>query len=88
MTDTASTASLLSLADEELLSLYLSLSPTNRDEVFISTVQAADLTGVSMRTIQLWAECGTVRAILIGRKYRILLESLREHLRCQMSRNL
>jgi hypothetical protein len=39
-----------------------------------------------MRTIQLWIECGTVRAIIVGRKYRIVLDSLRAHLERQMNR--
>ena len=39
-----------------------------------------------MRTIQLWIESGAVRAIVIGRKYRIVLESLRAHLESQMNK--
>ena len=47
----------------------------------------AKITGVSMRTIQLWIECGNVRAIVIGKKYRIVVASLRAHLEGQMERH-
>jgi len=86
MTDTASPADIADLTDAELLSLYLSLPPAAREKEFIVTAQAAEMTGVSMRTIQLWIESGAVRAIAIGRKYRIVVESLRGHLRSQMDR--
>jgi excisionase family DNA binding protein len=86
MTDTASPVGIDELQDAELLSLYLSLPPAPRERAFISTAQAAEVTGVSMRTIQLWIESGAVRAIFIGRKYRIVLESLRGHLERQMNR--
>jgi excisionase family DNA binding protein len=84
MAYTASPAGIANLTDEELLNLYLSLSPAFREEAFISTAHAAEITGVSMRTIQLWIESGDVRAIVIGRKYRIILESLKAHLEKQM----
>ena len=86
MSGTASPARLANLTDAELLSLYLSLPPLSREKIFVNTAQAAKITGVSMRTIQLWIECGTVRAIIVGRKYRILLESLRVHLESQMNK--
>ena len=83
MTETASPSKLASFSDAELLSLYLSSS---REKISVSTAQAAKITGVSMRTIQLWIECGTVRAITVGKRYRIVLESLRAHLEDQMNR--
>jgi excisionase family DNA binding protein len=86
MIDTASPARIARFTDEELLNLYLSLTPAPREKIFISTAQAAKITGVSMRTIQLWIECGTVRAISIGKRYRIVLESLKEHLGRQMNK--
>lgn len=88
MTDTASPVRMASLTDAELLSLYLSLSSASREKVFANTAQAAKITGVSMRTIQLWIECGTVRAIVVGSKYRIVLESLRAHLELQMNKRI
>ena len=86
MTETASPTNAASFTDTELLSLYLSLPPTHRDRAFVSTAQAANITGVSMRTIQLWIECGAVRAIAIGRKYKVVRDSLRAHLESQMRR--
>jgi excisionase family DNA binding protein len=74
------------LTNAELLRLYLSLPPGLRAKTFLTTAQAAEMTGVSMRTIQLWIESGAVRAIVIGRKYRIVLESLERHLASKMSR--
>lgn len=88
MTDTASTVRLASLSDAELLSLYLSSSPEAREEIFVNTASAAKITGVSIRTIQFWIECGAVRALLIGSKYRVLLESLRAHLELQMYKQI
>ena len=85
MTDTASPVRLASVTDAELLNLYLS-SPASREKIFVNTAQAAKITGVSMRTIQLWIECGTVRAIMVGSKYRIVFESLRAHLELQMNK--
>lgn len=87
MAETAPTARTTHFTGAELLSLYLSLPPERRENVFISTAEAAKITGVSTRTIQLWIECGALRAIVIGRKYRIVLESLEEHLRTQNKRN-
>jgi excisionase family DNA binding protein len=86
MTYRVSPAEVAQLTDAELLTLYLSLPPASREKVFINTAQASELTGLSMRTIQLWVECGTVRALVIGRKYKVVLKSLRAHLESQMSR--
>ena len=68
------------LPDEDLLSQYLSLPKLQREERFISTSRAADITGLSIRTIQFWAESGYVRSFNIGKKYRIERLSLVEHL--------
>lgn len=86
MTDTTALLGIARLADGELLSLYLSLPPEPREKTFITTAHAAEITGVSIRTIQLWIECGAVRAIAVGRKYRIVLESLRGYLESQMKK--
>ncbi len=79
-------AEIANLTDAELLHLYLSLPPALREKAFINTAQAAKITGLSMRTIQLWIESGAVRAIAIGRKYQIVLESLKAHLEGQISK--
>ena len=86
MTHTAALVSTPNPTDAELLSLYLSSPPDLREKTFITTAQAAEITGVSMRTIQLWIESGAVRAIVIGRKYRILVQSLRGHLEREVSK--
>lgn len=86
MTNTASPSMLTSATDAELLNLYLSLSPAAREKIFIDTAQAARITGVSVRTIQLWIESGAVRAILVGSKYRIVLDSLKAHLERQIEK--
>ncbi len=74
------------LTDEELLELYLSLPPKRRGESFTDTTHAAEITGVSVRSIQLWIESGAVRAIVVGGKYRIVLDSLKAYLKAQMNK--
>jgi excisionase family DNA binding protein len=86
MNEVCSPPRMAGLTDEELLSLYLSLPPEPRKKTFINTAQAAAITGVSMRTIQLWIESGAVRAIAIGGKYKIVFDSLKAHLEAQMNR--
>jgi excisionase family DNA binding protein len=74
------------LTDEELLELYLSLPPKRRGENFIDTAHAAKITGVSVRSIQFWIESGAVRAIAVGGKYRVVLDSLKAYLKAQMNK--
>lgn len=88
MPDTALSAKAARLSDTQLLDLYLSLPPVARENIFVNTAQAARVTGVSMRTIQHWIESGAVRAIAIGRKYLVVLESLRAHLKSQMNKRI
>jgi len=68
------------LTDDNLLDQYLSMPRKEREERFISTAQAAALTGLSVRTIQFWIETGSIQAIIIGRKYRVNVDSLRRYL--------
>jgi len=86
MTNHASSGGIAHLTDPELLTLYLSLAPAARERTFVRTVRAAEMTGVSMRTIQLWIEIGSVRAIVVGGKYRIVVDSLKAHLESQMDK--
>lgn len=86
MTHAVSPGQVTPLTDTELLDFYLSLPPSLRAEKFVTTSQAAQITGVSIRTIQLWIESGAVRAIVIGRKYRVVLDSLRVHLKIQVGK--
>ena len=71
-------------SDSDLLELYLSLPSDKRDERFINTARAAQLTGLSVRTIQFWIETEVIQAIVIGNKYQVDLDSLRSHLKRQL----
>jgi excisionase family DNA binding protein len=63
-------------ASEDLLRQYLSLPANQREQEFLSTRRAAKRVGVSTRTIQLWIEDGKIKAISVGRKYKVHLGSL------------
>lgn len=76
----------VNLTDEELLELYLSLPKEQREKRFIDTAQAAEITGLSVRTMQSWIESGVVRAVHIGKKYQVDLDSLREYLKDRTDR--
>ncbi len=65
---------------EDLLQHYLSLPATQREKEFLSTTKAAKRIGVSPRTIQLWIEDGKIKAISIGRNYKVHFESLLAHI--------
>ena len=39
-------------------------------EVFLRTAEVASRLNVAVRTIRLWAECGVVPALKIGRQWR------------------
>lgn len=69
----------------ELLHLYMSLQREQRDALFAGTARAARITGVARRTVQFWVESGYIEAIVIGRKYKISLESLRLFMRSRQS---
>ncbi len=64
-------------SEEDLLGLYLTLSPEARKERFATTAQAAELVGLSQRTIQWWVESGKILAVSVGKKYQVDLQSLR-----------
>lgn len=67
--------------DSELLQIYFTLPPEKRKERFADTARAADLFGLSQRTVQHWIKLGVIRALPIGRKYKVDLHSLRAHLK-------
>jgi excisionase family DNA binding protein len=69
------------LTDHELLEEYLASSAEGRDRQFPDTAGAAQIVGLSRRTIQLWIELGEIQAVLIGGKYRVSLDSLRAYLK-------
>jgi len=63
-------------AREELLKQYLSLPEDQREQKFPTTERAAQLIGMSRRTIQYWVEIKDVEAIFIGKICRVRLDSL------------
>ena len=75
------------LTEESLLDFYLLLPVQQRQERFVDTLRAAEITSLSVRTIQFWIECGRVDAVIIGRKYRVDLSSLRRYLKEQIQRH-
>jgi len=67
-------------SEADLLTRYLSLSPSKREELFPPTASAAVRVGVSQRTIQAWIDAGLIHAVPIGKKFRVHLESLLNYL--------
>lgn len=70
--------------NSNLLEMYLTLPHKQREQRFADTASAAKITGLTQRTIQLWIEFGAIRAIPIGRKYKIDLDSLKAYLRSRV----
>ncbi|MEJ2077648.1 MAG: helix-turn-helix domain-containing protein [Acidobacteriota bacterium] len=70
----------VSVGEERLLADYLQCPVSERRRRFLDTLSAAQLTGLSRRTIQWWVECGLVAAVMIGRRYQIEKGSLLSHL--------
>jgi excisionase family DNA binding protein len=68
----------------DLLNIFLGLPVKQREQRFADTASAAKITGLTQRTIQLWIEFGVIRAIPIGRKYQIDLESLIAYLKSRI----
>lgn len=61
---------------KKLLTVWLSCPASERDKQFLDTRAAAELVGVSQRTIRFWIESGCVQAVRIGEKYHIHRKSL------------
>ena len=74
----------VTLSEEDLLNLYLSLPEEERKQKFANTSEAAKMIGLSQRTIQTWIEGGFVAAIKLGRKYQVSLDSLRAYLKSRV----
>lgn len=70
--------------NKDLLEIYLTLPHKQREQRFVDTSAAAGITGLTQRTIQLWIEFGVIRAIPIGRKYKIDTESLIAYLKSRI----
>ena len=73
------------LSEYPLLDLFLSCNKEQREANFASTARVAELTGLSVRTIQSWIDIGQVQAVRIGKKYQIHMDSLKEALKRQTS---
>ena len=76
----AALAQTSAFTNSALLDLYLTTPNKQRDEQFLSTADAAEIAGLSQRTIQFWIDSGALCAIRIGKNYRVSLDSLREYL--------
>lgn|SRR5262249_2509247 len=63
-------------SDDELLQSYLDLPAEERDARFADVSRAAQIVGLSPRTIQRWAKHRHIQAIFIAERYRIEIESL------------
>jgi len=73
---TANKVSVVEYAEPDLLNLFFSLPLRQRELNFASTARAAEIVGLSQRTIQFWAQIGVIQSIRIGNKYQIYLRSL------------
>ena len=65
---------------EELLKQYLSLPEDQREQKFPTTTCAAQLVGMSRRTIQYWVEIEKIEAIFVGKICRVRFDSLMTYL--------
>jgi excisionase family DNA binding protein len=68
------------MVEDKLLHCYLTLNPEKRLERFADTSRAAEITGLSRRTIQFWIEVGQIHAVRLGKKYQVDLHSLYDYL--------
>lgn len=73
------------MTDEELLDLFLRMPIRIRDQQFIDTAKAAEIAGVTQRTIQIWIECRLIRAIRIRKRYRVNRDTLIDYLKRQLA---
>ena len=67
-------------SDSDLLKLYLSLPQYERRKRFADTAETAEIVGISRRTIQLWIELGQIRAVRVGKKYYVHIDSVHRYL--------
>ena len=73
----------LQSSDRDLLKLFLSLPRPERQHRFADTARTAEIVGMSRRTIQLWIELDQIRAVRVGKRYHVLLDSVYDYLnRC------
>jgi len=67
-------------AQGRLLKYWLSLSQEIRREEFADTRRAADIAGVSSRTMRNWIDAGFVCSLRIGKKHQISVNSLKRYM--------
>lgn len=72
--------------DQDLLAIYLWLSPARRGSAFASTTQIAREIGLSRRAVLYWIQNGSLRSIRIGKKHLIWRDSLVRYLEVKNSR--
>ncbi len=72
-------------AREELLKQYLSLPEDQREQKFPTTTRAAQLVGMSRRTIQYWVEIKNIEAIFVGKICRVKFDSLMTYLKSRVN---
>ncbi len=68
------------VSNEDLLTLWLSLSDKERQDKFADTATAARKIGLSQRTVQAWIDTDRIRAVPVGKKYQVYLVSLKRYL--------
>jgi len=74
---------------EKLLALYCKLSNDQRKQRFADTAYVAEKYGVSQRTVQHWISNGLIKAVLVGGKYKVDLQSVEKYLQqCERRREV
>lgn len=66
--------------ERELLDGWLSMSSDERRQKFADTARAAEISGVSRRTLLDWIHAGKVALLRVGKKHYVHLISLKTHL--------
>ncbi len=64
----------------ELLDGWFSMSTKERRQWYAGTARAAEIAGVSRRTLLDWIHAGKVASLRIGKKHHVYLMSLKTHL--------
>jgi excisionase family DNA binding protein len=66
----------------------MTLPADKRGRTFVTTAQAAEILGVTQRTIQWWIQIGSIRAVRVGRNYRVYFPSVEAYLADCAGQNL
>lgn len=74
---------------EKLLALYCKLSDDQRKRRFAGTACVAEKYDVSQRTVQHWISNGLIKAVLVGGKYKVDLQSVETYIQqCEQRREV